>query len=47
MAHVGGTNAGYSELSMVESKLQSYVNGVLWTIVAIGFGGFQANIIQF
>ena len=33
--------------TMVESKLQSYVNGVLWTIVAIGFGGFQANIIQF
>ena len=24
-----------------------YVNRMLWTIIAIGFGGFQANIIQF
>ena len=24
-----------------------YVNGALWTIVAIGFGGFEANVIQF
>ena len=29
------------------SKARDYVNGVLWTIIAIGFGGFQANIIQF
>ena len=29
------------------SNIHGYVNGVLWTIVAIGFGGFQANIIQF
>jgi peptide/histidine transporter 3/4 len=29
------------------SNLHGYVNGVLWTIVAIGFGGFQANVIQF
>ena len=29
------------------SDLHSYVNGVLWTIIAIGFGGFQANVIQF
>ena len=29
------------------SNIHSYVNGVLWTIMAIGFGGFQANIIQF
>ena len=27
--------------------VHSYVNGVLWTIAAIGFGGFQANAIQF
>lgn len=36
--------------TMVENytnKLHGYVNGVLWTIVAIGFGGFQANVIQF
>ena len=24
-----------------------YVNGVLWVVIAIGFGRFQANIIQF
>ena len=29
------------------NSIHSYVNGVLWTIIAIGFGGFQANIIQF
>lgn len=29
------------------SKIHSYVSGVLWTIIAIGFGGFQANVIQF
>ena len=29
------------------SNIHSYVNGVLWTIMAIGLGGFQANIIQF
>ena len=29
------------------SQIHIYVNGVLWTIIAIGFGGFQANIIQF
>ena len=29
------------------SDLHSYVSGVLWTIVAVGYGGFQANVIQF
>ena len=29
------------------SNIHSYVNGVLWTIMAVGFGGFQANVIQF
>ena len=29
------------------SNIHSYLSGVLWTIMAIGFGGFQANIIQF
>ena len=28
-------------------NIHSYVNGVMWTLVVIGFGGFQANIIQF
>ena len=29
------------------SKIHSYVNEALWVVVAIGFGGFQANVIQF
>ena len=29
------------------SNIHSYLSGVLWTIMAIGYGGFQANIIQF
>ena len=29
------------------SDIHSYVSGVLWTIVAVGYGGFQANVIQF
>ena len=28
------------------SKIHSYVNEALWVVVAIGFGGFQANVIQ-
>ena len=53
--HVGCCNAGYSELRIRKYTLgrynsniiYCYVNGVLWTIIAIGFGGFQANVIQF
>ena len=29
------------------SKMRRYVNGVLQVVIALGFGGFQANIIQF
>ena len=29
------------------SHIHIYVNGVLWTRTAIGFGAFQANVIQF
>ena len=29
------------------SKMHRCMSGVLWTIIAIGFGGFQANVIQF
>ena len=29
------------------SNVHSYVNGVLWVIIAVGYGGFQANVIQF
>ena len=29
------------------SNIHSYVNGVLWVIIAVGYGGFQANVIQF
>ena len=29
------------------SEMHRCVSGVLWTIIAIGFGGFQANVIQF
>ena len=29
------------------SEIHRYVNGVLWITIAIGFGGFLANVIQF
>ena len=29
------------------SNIHSYVNGVLGIIIAVGYGGFQANVIQF
>ena len=28
------------------SNIYSYVNGVLWSMMVVGFGGFQANVIQ-
>ena len=33
--------------STVNGYTSRYVNGVLWVVIAIGFGRFQANIIQF
>ena len=29
------------------SNVHSYMKGVLWTLMVVGFGGFQANVIQF
>ena len=34
-------------LDSYSENIHYYTNGVLWIIVLIGFGGFQANIIQF
>ena len=34
-------------LDSYSESIHRYASGVLWIVVAIGFGGFQANIIQF
>ena len=45
--HFGRCKVISLSIWIYNNEMHSYVNGVLWTIIAIGFGGFQADIIQF